>query len=427
MANMNSRSGMLFPLLGVLLAVLLGSVAYAEPDFKLKKGARGKLCVDCHDAIQELLKKRFVHTPLAEGECTGCHNPHTSDHTMLLAVEPEGVCYECHDEMLVPEAESIHQVVAEGKCASCHSPHASDNEMVLLKAGKALCFECHEELGEKIEANEFGHDPVEEDCLECHNPHLSEKNPKLLKDGDPSLCVECHDTGKSIFKTVHENYPVQKGSCVGCHDPHGSNTAAILYDNVHEPMADRECSECHASATSAAPFALKESGYELCEGCHYEMIVDVFNKKRVHWPLLDETGCINCHSPHGSSEDSLIKNSLIVVCGKCHGDTVARQERSRTKHEPVQEGECAECHSPHSSDNLFILNESSNLDLCGTCHEWQTHSTHPIGAEIIDPRNQNLSMQCLSCHRTHGTEYKHFLYFGTTKDMCIQCHTDYRR
>ena len=93
----------------------------------------------------------------------------------------------------------------------------------------------------------------------------------------------------------------------------------------------------------------------------------------------------------------------------------------------IADGECSECHSPHSSENLFILSEASFMDLCGACHEWQTHTTHPIGAEVIDPRNGNISVDCSSCHRVHGTEYKHFIYTENKDDLCTQCHADYRR
>jgi predicted CXXCH cytochrome family protein len=427
MERLKPRNTLAWSLLGVLVALLAASQLHAAEKLRLKPGARGRICVECHDGFEAILKKRFVHTPLAKGDCSGCHNPHTSRHEMLLAAEPRYICYECHDDMLVPDAQSAHQVFVEGKCASCHDPHAADNKMILVRGGSELCFECHAELGERIASIEFPHDPVEKDCLKCHNPHISAKNPKLLKDEDPALCIKCHKTGKQTFKRLHENYPVQKGRCSSCHDPHGSNTEAILFDNVHEPVSDKECGECHGKATAAEPFALKDTGFELCEGCHYETVAEAFNQARVHWPLVDKQGCINCHAPHASREDGLLKQPMLVVCGECHADTVARQERSEAEHPPIAEGECGECHAPHGSDNLFILNEASSLDLCGECHEWQTHSSHPIGEEIVDPRNENVTLECLSCHRSHGTEYKHLMYFETTDEQCVQCHLEYRR
>ena len=66
------------------------------------------------------------------------------------------------------------------------------------------------------------------------------------------------------------------------------------------------------------------------------------------------------------------------------------------KHEPIDDGSCTACHSPHSSDNALLLEEADLNELCGTCHDWQRHSSHPIGDEVIDPRNPNLALDCSS-------------------------------
>jgi len=407
----------------------MGSQVNAANKFKLKAGARGKICVTCHDGFEEVLKKRYLHTPVEDGDCAGCHSPHTSNFDKFLSADAEHICYECHDqEDIIPsDALSEHRVVLEGKCLSCHDPHSSDNENNLKAAGSKLCFECHKELGAKIGSYKVAHKPVTKSCLECHNPHASTKSVKLLKKAVPGLCVGCHKTDKSSFKSLHKNFPVQEANCVQCHSPHGSNTERILYDNVHKPVSQGKCNECHEGVESATPFKLKDPGYKLCEGCHYDEVVDIFNQNRVHWPILDKKGCINCHAPHGSPQESLLKKPMLELCGSCHSDTIARQERSETKHPPIEDGECTECHSPHGSDVIFIFNEPKVIDVCGTCHDWEAHSTHPIGEKVIDPRNNNLRLQCLSCHRAHGTEYKHFLYFETTNEMCVQCHVDLRR
>jgi predicted CXXCH cytochrome family protein len=157
------------------------------------------------------------------------------------------------------------------------------------------------------------------------------------------------------------------------------------------------------------------------------MITETLNQSHLHWPLADGKGCINCHSPHASKEKKLVREPNLVLCGSCHADTVARQQRSATKHPPIAEGQCGECHVPHSSDYQFLLKDNTLVKLCADCHEWQTHTTHPIGDDFIDPRNKNLTVQCSSCHRTHGTENSHFLYFATPNEQCIQCHVTFRR
>lgn len=420
----NNISVLLLVAVSIFLPLSLG---YAQKDFKLKEGATGKICLSCHEGMEEKMKKPFVHSPLVDGECIGCHNPHTSNFEMMMASSTKTICYTCHDSVVPDDSRSVHKVVAEGQCLLCHDPHASDNKFNLLKKGGELCYECHQPLAEKIKANKFSHPPVKENCLECHGAHASGKNIKLLNESSPALCLQCHETDKETFQKLHKGYPVEKADCTSCHDPHGSNTAAMLYDNVHEPVAKRSCDQCHGAPNSDKPFALKSPGYETCMACHYEMINEALNQSHLHWPLADNKGCINCHTPHASSEKKLLREPMLTMCGKCHADTMARQERSATKHTPIVEGDCGACHLPHSSDYQFMLKNDSLMDLCGDCHEWQSHTTHPIGDEFPDPRNKNVTVQCLSCHRTHGTENKHFLYFSTANEMCVQCHARFRR
>ncbi|MFP3983353.1 MAG: cytochrome c3 family protein [Desulfurivibrionaceae bacterium] len=413
--------------LSAALACLMAGAAVSQANkFNLKTGAREETCLTCHTDFKEKIEKEFIHSPLAAGDCTGCHNPHTSSHGKLMAAETDRICYQCHDNLVPEEAESVHQVVLEGNCLQCHDPHAADNRANLIRAGSRLCFECHEGLARDIDENEFSHSPVQDDCLSCHDPHASADNRSLLTNNDPALCLDCHQTGSS-FQERHKDYPVEDGRCTSCHNPHGSNTPPILYDNVHDPVNRGMCSQCHVEASAGDPFALKSTGMKVCQGCHYDTMNDMLSRKRLHWPVVGEKGCINCHSPHASPEGRLLKEAPLKLCGQCHTDTLARQERAQTEHPPVAEGECSTCHSPHSSDHIFLLEQGSTIDLCGDCHDWQTHSTHPIGEEVIDPRNQNLTLQCLSCHRTHGTEYEKFLYYETTKDLCVQCHEKYRR
>ena len=425
--DMNLKTNLILILFALLVLTAQAALGATDAQLKLAKGARGDLCLTCHESFKDTMKKPHIHTPLKKGDCTGCHNPHAADHGKLMAAEPNRICSKCHDGLIPDGSKSVHQVVAEGQCALCHDPHAADNRNNLVRRGSALCFECHTDLGKAISQNKVKHVPVEKDCLTCHNPHASGSGPALLKEKAPKLCLKCHDPNKGTFKSQHLNYPVQNANCSSCHNPHGSNSKSILYDNVHEPLKKRMCKQCHEDPSSATPFATLKPGYELCQGCHYEMLNDTFNKDRLHWPLADQKGCINCHAPHASSEANLMAGPMLNVCGSCHADTIARQERSLTKHQPIADGECASCHSVHSSNNRFILNEPNTVDLCGQCHDWQTHSTHPIGSEVIDPRNRNLTLDCLSCHRTHGTQYKHFIYYETINDLCIQCHTKYRR
>jgi DmsE family decaheme c-type cytochrome len=395
--------------------------------FKLKPGANGKLCLGCHTAFKEKLAKPFVHTPLKQGDCTGCHNPHTSSHGKLLAEDTTKICYVCHRNVVPEGAKSVHKVVADGTCMKCHDPHSSDNKFNLLKGGNDLCFECHKEMGATIAKVRFKHNPVTKGCLMCHDPHASGNAGSLLKNSVPALCIGCHKTERPNFIKKHMNYPVATARCTGCHDPHGSDKAGILYNNVHQPVASKMCTQCHEDPTSPNPLKTKKSGYELCRGCHSGLVNEMLSKNRIHWPILTKEGCLNCHNPHASKQKGLLKADMLKVCGTCHQDTIQRQAKSLTKHEPIKDGKCTACHNPHASDNVFLFKQAGIIDLCATCHDWQKHSTHPLGEKVRDKRNNNLSVQCLSCHRSHGTPYKSFVPFPTTTDLCTQCHEKYKR
>jgi predicted CXXCH cytochrome family protein len=283
-------------------------------------------------------------------------------------------------------------------------------------------------MGEAAGKMKYKHSPVEKSCLTCHDPHGSGKFPSLLKNDINPLCLGCHKTDKPIFIKKHMNYPVGTARCTGCHDPHGSNMPGILYNNVHKPVVNKMCNQCHEEAGSGNPLKTKKNGYELCRGCHNDMVNQTMGKSRIHWPLMGKQGCLACHNPHAGKQKGLLKDTMINLCGSCHQDTIKRQEKALGKHEPIMNGRCTDCHNPHASDNLFLTNKPADFDLCSAqCHDWGKHSTHPIGEKFKDPRNKSTPLGCLSCHRSHGTEYKKMLTAPTTTELCVQCHDNFKR
>jgi len=179
----------------------------------------------------------------------------------------------------------------------------------------------------------------------------------------------------------------------------------------------------------------KKQGTALCQQCHRDMINKALSKNRVHAPLTDKVGCLNCHNPHGSKQKNLIETYMADTCGKCHQDTVQLQEwsinnpKNKGLCEPVKKGNCSSCHAPHSADNVLLIDQQNiSIDLCGKCHKWESHSTHPSGAKVIDPRDKNLNAECLSSHKACGTGNKPAMMpFEATYDLCIQCHPERKR
>jgi predicted CXXCH cytochrome family protein len=239
--------------------------------------------------------------------------------------------------------------------------------------------------------------------------------------------VKCHKTDGQIFSRAHQGYPVGKAHCTSCHDPHGSSKRGMLYDKVHAPVAKLMCQQCHEPPGSPKKFAPKVAGTDLCRGCHAQKMNEILDKNRVHWPVVEGDACLTCHNPHASKESGLVRGSMLQTCGGCHGDTIRRQQLSPTKHEPVRDGNCTACHDPHSSAAPLMLANASIVEGCGSCHDWLKHSSHPMGEKFVDPRNKNLVIECLACHRSHGTEYLHLIPYPTTSDLCTKCHEKFKR
>ncbi len=419
---MISQRSAALSLLAAALA-LAASPARAQADrFHLKPGARGKACVECHADFQDTLKLPFVHTPVRSGDCAACHNPHASSHGKLLADDPDRICSKCHAAIVPSGARSVHEAVAKGQCVKCHDPHAAKNRNNLLTAGNDLCFGCHKAVAEAAASARFKHAPAERSCLSCHDPHASTTADFLLKKGIPGVCLDCHKADQPTFVSRHMGYPVGKSRCTSCHDPHGSGNKGILWTSVHPPVASRMCAQCHLDPSSPDPLKTRKAGLDLCRGCHASRVNEMLARTEVHWPVVAGASCLNCHNPHAAKVKPLLSAAPKEVCGRCHADTIARQDKSVTKHKPVDDGDCATCHSPHAADGPFLFKTAGVIDLCGTCHDWQRHSTHPIGEKVRDMRNKNLEVDCLSCHRSHGSPYKTLAYFDTKMNLCVQCH-----
>jgi predicted CXXCH cytochrome family protein len=129
-------------------------------------------CYSCHKKYET---KRFIHYPVTDGECTGCHSPHGSEYKNILLIEGGSLCFDCHDEYLVSK-KYAHGPADSGGCIICHDPHSADYEVNLRERPPDLCFMCHKEKAEEFATAKVVHKPAVDSCTNCHNPHSAEKN-----------------------------------------------------------------------------------------------------------------------------------------------------------------------------------------------------------------------------------------------------------
>jgi predicted CXXCH cytochrome family protein len=216
--------------IAITLAFLVGLNYHSNVSAAESKGTvdpvSGKPCYKCHASK---VTAPFVHSGLADKECTPCHGTtggnHQSDHSLYAVKDKSSkICYECHDNKSTQK--SVHPPIQENDCLGCHAPHASNFKYQLGLPVKQLCFECHDRslVTEKdTEKNSF-----RDGTSNLHFLHAGEKN--------AIPCLSCHDVhastqlhlirpkgtnGKDAVTITYTTTPKGGNCTVSCHDALG--------------------------------------------------------------------------------------------------------------------------------------------------------------------------------------------------------------
>jgi predicted CXXCH cytochrome family protein len=132
------------------------------------------LCFGCHSGIEQLTNSEVKHSAaVTEGKaCINCHTTHASNVEHLLTRLAFDQCVQCHDKDDTKDEKGValtnikklldsnlthHGPVAQKDCSACHEPHGSKNFRLLIAAYPSsfyapfdaktyeMCFGCHEE------------------------------------------------------------------------------------------------------------------------------------------------------------------------------------------------------------------------------------------------------------------------------------------
>ena len=365
----------------------------------------GQSCstADCHPSMG---KGKFVHGPVATGDCSFCHKQDNKERHQFQAIEDvEALCYECHEKL--DSGSVVHQPVADGNCTGCHDPHQSDNQFQLKGAGAGLCYECHDKT---IGSSSFVHTPVaEEGCSVCHAPHSADAPNMLMAEGN-DVCYSCHsDKQEEFADKEYIHGPVEDG-CVTCHNVHGSDFEYSLPG---------------------------ESTQGVCFTCHTDKKQEIAGVTVKHGGLETQQGCMACHNPHVSIFPHQLDLAPMDLCLSCHdkeyphedGNSVADMKtllaNNDRHHGPIADKDCSGCHNTHGSKNFRILRgyfpqkfyasyNPDNFELCFMCHN-DTLVKDAKTTTLTNFRNgdQNLHFvhvnktpkgrTCRACHDAHAT------------------------
>jgi predicted CXXCH cytochrome family protein len=378
---------------GIALTLVMGAGGSAW--------AEGCVSATCH---QTMGTKKFVHGPVAAGQCVVCHEPVAAKHPSggkggdftLADNGGKEHCYSCHQR--TDQNPVVHKPVQTGDCIACHDPHQSDTELMLkAETTSALCYKCHDNSKTK---KAVVHGPVAAgDCNICHNPHSS-VYPGLTEEKGATLCLLCHVDRQEEFNRKYVHKPV-KENCSNCHDSHGS-------DN---------------------PFMLSAQGKELCYKCHTRMKEHIENSTVQH-TALKKGECTSCHTAHSSNYPRQLKAPARDNCYVCHTEMGAQIATAKRLHGPVQQNDCYACHDPHGSNytmvlkkefpaNFYMPYKTEYYALCFDCHN-KDIALNQFTTKLTDFRNGDTNMHflhvnkdpkgrsCKACHEVHaGNQDKH--------------------
>jgi DmsE family decaheme c-type cytochrome len=267
----------------------------------------------------------------------------------------DATCLGCHDGYENTLSTTPHQLSSSIKdpavkvaCVSCHSGgevHANDPNAAnignpsKLKAKKIVqtCSQCHVAHRELDNYGFDAHSNLELNCTECHKVHGGKR--ALLLDDNSEFCFKCHEGTKNSFSR-RSNHPVRQGNmtCLSCHRFTKRVDQNWAYDFA------RTCQDCHPDQSGPFP--------------HEHAAVDAY--------MVNGSGCVECHDPHGSPNDKLLKQPVKQLCMECH-----MVPGHATAHNGIYGGyDCLVCHTAvHGSyTNSSLLDPNLEAVFGSACY-----------------------------------------------------------
>lgn len=267
-----------------------------------------------------------------------------------------------------------------------------------LHAGE-ICLDCHQathpEAVSNIMSSQHGELFLQDfDGGGCHSCHgSSEQHIKNPKANSPDVVFASEDSKEN----AHEKSQSNNKMCLGCHQ---QAQFSHWQGSLHE-QADLSCTDCHQLHQVQSPNLLSAPVQSLCTHCHTQQLVESQLPSR-HPIKEGVTDCVDCHTPHGSLSEALLKKPTInETCYGCHAE---KRGPFLFEHAPAAEN-CGECHNAHGSVNKPLL-KSRPPFLCQQCHMVAGHpSVAATGSGLAGSANL-LGKSCMNCHsQVHGSNH----------------------
>ncbi len=410
---------------------------------ELGKKVNDKLCLDCHELLNERIfenKGYHASTEVKEKACIACHSDHHGRSFKIINWDTTTFNHDLTGYIL----EEKH---AEAKCKSCHKKTNISNHEIKEKKFSYLglsteCLSCHDDYHQQS---------LDKDCLKCHDfkgfkpaagfDHQQTAFPLVEKHLDVE-CLECHPVQDKNGKEFQLFQPLEYQSCVACHE------------DIHNGKFGNDCKKCHSEASFLQIKTLNNFNHSLtnypltgqhqfvaCKACHKTSYTDPLSHKRCmdchedyHKADFTQTNklsdCADCHSTNGFMPSSfgierhqqssfvLREAHLATPCFACH------LKENRWEFRDIGQL-CVDCHSdPHKPAISQKYYPESDCRSCHSEQSWrQIQFDHTeTGYELL---GQHQATTCRDCHfKTDEVTSTIQHVFSELSAACSSCHTD---
>ncbi len=206
--------------------------------------------------------------------------------------------------------------------------------------------------------------------------------------------------------------------CESCHGPGSLAIAGLTPRKVKEAEKQGKTVTCNYKTLIDIKKLPAGARSLICLKCHTSNAT--FNLH--YWSssphAMHGVTCIDCHNIHHGPDLIVSPRDTAKMCFRCHQDVKA--EFHMVSHHPVPEQKifCTDCHDPHGSMSDYLLKKDSVKATCTQCH---AEKEGPFAFEHAE-----LTSNCLNCHNQHGSVNPYLLKLRLPF-LCLQCHTGHQR
>jgi predicted CXXCH cytochrome family protein len=222
-------------------------------------------------------------------------------------------------------------------------------------------------------------------------------------DQNSGRCMTCHITSHDQILFDRSEHKLHGIACQSCHSAHLTEAAGVRGDKFEAPFAQPQffrAPRIEEENRWLTESLLRLPQSRLCFQCH-STVQAQFALPTHHRVPEGFMKCSDCHNPHGTNNQPMLKGTNWEVCIQCH---IEKRGPFVFEHAAVKVEGCAACHAPHGTVNRQLLLRREGRFLCLQCHVDPQAPNVPHGRLSFATKGE-----CARCHvAIHGSNFNEF-------------------